>query len=97
MWTVSYMARVNTYPVGNYRATRLFYGDLGKWADQIWPSPEELRQSPLTHSSTQCLNDLLTIQVPLADRLDFYLTSHFCTFEFRHLCLFAFEMNYNIY
>lgn len=61
------MAEVNTHPVGDHRAAGLFYRDLGEWADQVWSKLEELRQLPLTHTSTQCFNDLLAVQVPLAD------------------------------
>lgn len=94
--TVSYMVKVKTYPVGDHRATWLFYGDLGKWAYQVWSKLEELGQFPLTHTSTQCFNDFLAVQVPLADRLDLNLLSHYNSFGLLPLSRLALEVKHII-
>lgn len=68
---------VGTYPVSDHGAARLFYGDLGEWADQVRPNPKKLGEFPLTHTSTQCFDDPFAVLVPLADWLDLNLPSHF--------------------
>lgn len=85
------MAKATTHPVSDDRATRLFYGDLGEWADQVWSNLEELGQFPLTQTSTQRFDDLLAVQVPLADRLDLNLSFQFSSFGLLPLSCLALE------
>lgn len=54
-----------TYPVGDLGATRLLYGDLGKWADVVRSDRKAASQFSLIHASTQRFDDLFAVLVPL--------------------------------